>query len=233
MKNWIVIILTGLVLISCACKKKESYPEIVNMVPLVPVSISPVQKTYPLNDTLWLNIDFVDSLTDLNSGRKYRFPDFEFKNAVSFLRLVNKDQPWAGAPGEPGSFTFVNQVGGITDIGGFAGTLRFIHENDHYKAKVGIVLRSKGVFLMNLFTRNIAAVKEQQTSLLDFIKLEDAPDGRKRFPNLEWILYIINDGNTNFDLLKEYSLTDAEQNVQLAQINKIYEEKGTFTFIVE
>lgn len=225
-RRFFFLLLTLLAALS-ACEEEE-LPEIVKFTFVAPVSISPGRDTVSRGDTLWVTVDFSDSLYDLRSKRRYRLPqpDITLTTSLGFHRLLGPTQFSAGfAPG----FTVVNKMGELLPGGPTFRRFALLYDGQRYRARIGVIPQVAGVFALSFLSTLDDPFGPERP--LPFLKLSPNPDGRERRANLDNIYYVINDGDTHFGLQQQHSrvvslVPNATQDAIL------YEQKGTFTFVV-
>lgn len=175
------------------------------------------------NDTLWITAEFNDSILDFNSNKRIKIPDFDFLSTIGFFKLIGKQIFFADQPGAVESFRFVNTIGSIANLRDTFADFKFAYTNGSYSCRIGVMPKSTGVFSINF-------LRPPELDLSNTLKLPDTPEGRKVLPLYRNIYYVINEGQTNFELYKKHCEASSERLVTTDNI--YYEQKGTFTFRV-
>jgi hypothetical protein len=190
----------------------------------IPLSITPIKDTIQAGDILTLQADFSDSVKEVHSGKFYKLKRFDFKTSITFKKLRDTSLDLSLQPGNAGGYKVTPAIGIIAELGGTYGIVIFDTSNNRYRLKVQLIPTQKGISSISFFSRYVG-----RTTELHFIDLGTNADGSKRVANLRNIWYIINNGNTNFNLYK--------QNSKLGNLSNIdeynYEVEATYTFVVK
>ncbi len=190
----------------------------------VPLSITPIKDTINAGDTLTLQADFSDLIKEVHSGNLYELKGFDFRTRIGFFKIGDTSLTLAYQPGNAGTYKIIPQTGAITDLSQTFGGVMFDSSNNRYKLKVQLIPTQRGVSSISFFSRYVGGATE-----LNFIQLGSTAAGGRKIANLRNIWYIINNGNTNFDLYKK--------NSKLGNLNLIdernYAMEATFTFVVK
>jgi hypothetical protein len=217
---------------SCGCKKEEVPPEYLRIIFEIPLTITPIKDSVQVGDTLWLEASFPDSIRDHNSGKYYKVPpSFDFRTAVGFLKLVLPDKTINRQPGFASGFNIINKTGGIENVGSTFGGVKFAHDSNRYYLRIGIISNQKGVGSISFHTRWLTGRVYGGDPDLSFLDLGQTPSGGKRIPVLDNIYYIINEGETNFHLFQRHCV--AASLTYPIESNVFFEQKGTYTFVIE
>lgn len=225
--------LLGLGLLSSLtqCGKKESYPTIVPIGFMLPVSIMPINSTMHLGDTLWLKADFSDSLLDRNSGRRFRVrpQDAAFNYAMLYKRLTGIGQQPVGIAS---TFRLVEKVGKASINGTSTGSFEPVYDGNYYHARIGLIPTQTGVTAISMLitpTGGASAIG----NAIPFITLPPDSKGQSQKAVFDESFFVINDGKaTNFDLYSQNTRAfSLEPGTQITQI--IYEKESTFTVEVK
>ena len=192
----------------------------------VPLSITPIKDTIDLGDSLLLEANFPDSLLDIKSGKFFKLPNFDFKIRIAILKLGNINLSLAQQPGASSSFHFINETGAVDDLSETFGGLKFEYINGIYKAKVLVIPKQIGVFALTFFSRLSGHNNE-----LDFIDLGRTESGGRKIANLTNVYFLVNDSQTNYELLKQNSKLGSIVSPNTENIRD--EKNGTYTFAVK
>jgi hypothetical protein len=212
------------------CKDNKD-PEFVFMTFILPISIEPKVVEWGVGDTLWITGAFPDTLLELHSGNYYRLTDFNFKSKVCMARLVDPGLYLSQQPPAIQDFSFVSITGSFTYPGTLCGDFNFIYDQGKYRYRIGVVPHSLGAYnLYFIWPIDLHGLPEEQIDLRPAINLARTPDGTERIPVYEAFYYVINDGNTNFEIFKNsYRATSLEDP---SDLNVYTEQKGSFAFRV-
>ncbi len=229
MKSGHLIGLAVLVFISAgfkSCGEKEKFPEYVDMIFMIPLTITPIKESYHVGDTLILEANFPDTLKEYYSGRYYKVQNLNFRSVVNTLELVSNSLYLSQVPGNSYKFTVLSEIGSLEIFGPLGGVLQFNYENERYRLKIKIVPKAESITCLS-FTTFIFINRVRIDHIIDLGK---TADGRKRIPILTGIYQIVNDGDNNFNLLQ----LNAKLSMDSVPFHgNIYTEKfGTFTFRV-
>ncbi|RZL41767.1 MAG: hypothetical protein EOP00_24345 [Pedobacter sp.] len=188
---------------------------------VVPVKVYSANDTLSVKDTLWVEMDFSDKVLDYQTNQTYTLENFDFKTAVILRRIEYDTSNTVGQPGAYNKFDFVNKIGAINDwsheeIGW--GILRPVYENNRYRLKAGFIPNDTGVFFIYFF-RDMLSVRSDPIKVLD--------NNCEEY--MSFMRVLVNDGNTNFDLLQRKSkLREVRDEITIWQ-----DSKATYTFYVK
>jgi len=216
----LLLLLLSLSAIRC---EKEAEPVFEEFIFVIPLRITPPDSIVRKGDTLWLTASIADTALEYNSRRYYQFYGYPVFGTNFVLRkLVNKMGFIYDQPGAVDSFEFVQIAGSIPLTSRAFGSLIFANRDNLYELKIAIIPKSSGVFVFTMM--------DPVQFDLSYLKLAPTEDGRKRIPIYRGILFVFNEGKTNFSLLKANSKSASVVNP--TQNNIYYEQKETFTFRV-
>ncbi len=204
---------------AASCEKEET--EFVEVWPRMPISISPAVEAINLGDTLWVDINFPDTVEDYLTKKYYKIVNYEFHTSLMFLRLIGSTVDRGDQPAAAGNFNFYSKIGQVYDIGSLSGKIKFSYSDSRYKFKVGLLAKQKGVFSLIMLPR---VTDHPLTGVVDPIK-----DGKDRSYYITHISYIINNGEFHFDLYQANCLADPEIQKH-PQFNEAF---ATYTFEVK
>lgn len=218
-----VLFLSSLLLFE-NCKKET--PDFVELRFVLPYSIEPNRVEYKIGDTLWLSGNFPDTVYEFLSKNHIKVVNYSFPTYLGFMKLIGKDITLSQQPGASASFEVVNKLGKTTTQFETFNPIEIIYENGHYKCLIGIIPKQVGVFCINFLSPKSDAV--------DFssIDLGINENGVKRKGRYIVFYYIINNGETNVDLLRANNKLASDNPMYATSRNLYYEQKGTFTFKV-
>ncbi len=211
-------------LLQAASCDKEEEKEFVEVLPRMPVNISPPGETIGLGDTLWVNIDLPDTVEDYLTKKYYKAIDYDFFTSLMLLRLIGPTVDRGDQPAAASSFTFHARVGQVYDISSLSGKLKFDYSNSKYKAHVGLVAKQKGVFSLIMLYRG----SENKMSYVNI--LDSKSGGKERLYWVQHINYILNNGDFHFALYEANCLVPPQ-----LKADPIFKEEGfnTYTFEVK
>ncbi len=219
-----LVLLLFISLTASRCEREED-PMYRDFIFVLNFEINPADSLISLGDTLWLTAEFDNKIEDFISKEKFELIDFNFKTLLGFFRLQGKTIGLPLQPGATSSFDLVNKKGSVSNAFETFADFDFDYNSGMYSCEIGIVPKSKGVFCLNFLSPASRDIRLSNT-----ITLPDTPDGRKVIPLYRNIYYVINEGQTNFDLYKKHSVASSE--ILVTTDNIYYEQKGTFTFRV-
>jgi hypothetical protein len=212
------------------CKDAKD-SEFVFMTFILPVWIEPQTAELKLGDTLWLTGSFPDTLLELRSGKYYPLENFDFKSKMCLTRLVDSKLYLSQQPPAIKDFSFVSSIGSFTSPGSQCGNLNFVFSDHKYHYRIGMIPHSTGIYNLNfLWPIDLHGLAEEQIDLREVINIGWAPDGRELVPVYEAFYFVINGGNTNFELFKESYRPASLEDPSV--LNVYSEQKGSFAFRV-
>ena len=217
---------------AAASCSKEPRVEIVRLDFEAPLRLGPVRPAYAVGDTLWLAADFSDSLAELNSPRRHHLPPerFDLQTRIVFNRLTNPSGTLSQQSGAGAAFRAVNQIGQLTDQTNRFGRVAFAHARGRYRARIGLVVLSPGVFGLSFISAALGVGPGQTRADLSFLSLPPAGDGTARLPEFRGLYYILNGGDTNLALLRAHVTLGSDTSPTPS--NLAYEHRGVYTFTV-
>ncbi|MCC3154619.1 hypothetical protein Q3A66_16510 [Hymenobacter sp. BT770] len=219
-----------LLLLLAQCREKEVNPVTVPVGFLPEATIAPSARTLPRGDTLWLDLNFSDSLLDRHNGRRYRVrpQDVALQSYISIQRLTGVGNlPVGIAP----SFRFVERVGRAAAQGTTTASLQPVYDGSRYRARIGLVPTQAGVTA--IVVRLVPTDSRGEGRFLPFIQLPPDAEGREQKAVLGLSFYDINGGKANnFDLFAQHTrafATDPGAGPETI----LYEQHSTFTVEVK
>jgi len=135
-----------LLIVSC---KDKNCPN--NLKYQIPYTAAPIQDTFELGDTIWMEVDFHEKLTDLNGGVENTFHNFDFKLEVQCDRF-DIDPPQGRAVSFMDIFPIVGQVvpRGLPSSEVSYLEVLPIYQDNYYRFKGAVVLKQQGTFVYTL-----------------------------------------------------------------------------------
>lgn len=226
-----LLALFSLIISAFRCDPEEN-PEYVSMIFVLPISITPATEQLVLGDTLWISGSFPDTLQEYYSKKYYKLSDFNFKSKICLDKLINNSLYLSEQPGAVENFDVINEIGNLSNQGSSCGAVNFEYQSKKYHYKIGLVTKSTGVFsIFFLMPVDLHGLPEEQIDLKPVINLGETSDGRKRIPVYEAFFFLVNDGQTNFDLFTQNCRAGSLETPEDFK-NVFAEQKGTFTFRV-
>jgi hypothetical protein len=216
----LVLLIITLTAFRCEHEEPPQYQEFVFLLNL---QINPKDSIIQKNDTLWITAEFNNNIYDFISSKTYELTNFDFLSTIGFFKLIGKQIIFSDQPGAVESFQFINSIGSISNLRDTFADFTFSYSNGFYSCRVGVIPKTKGVFSINF-------LRPRNLDLTSVIKLSNTPEGIKVLPYYRTIYYVINNGQTNFELYKKHCEASSEILVTTDMI--YYEQKGTFTFRV-
>ena len=222
---WSIIGFALLYLFSSCHKPKNEY---VGMAFKLPITITPSKDTINVGDTLNVEASIADSMREELSGNYYKLKNFDFKTRAGFLTFLNNSTSLflSQQPGAVNSFGILNEIGSITPLSETFGAVKFLYENNTFRMKTKFVAKQKGLFAINFSSDYVG-----KNTQLNFIDLGQTASGGKKIAVLNNIWYSVNNGNTDFGILKNYSKLTSETYPTPDNINA--EQQATYTFVVK
>jgi len=141
-----------LITLGTACEPKESPSP--NLIFDIPISVTPEQEIYKVGDTIWIDINFQNVLTDTSGLYSVTFDDYNFNATLNILKLTNKNLNYAYQPGGFSYVQTVDKVGQIDIAGDSAAELIYTYDLGKYTLKSLIIVRHPGVYSMLFSTAN-------------------------------------------------------------------------------
>jgi hypothetical protein len=192
----------------------------------VPLSTTPIKDTINLGDTIILEANFSDSVLDIISGKYFKLTNLDFKTRIAILKVGNTDLSLPEQPGATALFNFINEIGAVTDLSQSFGGLKCEYVNGYYKAKIRVIPIQKGVFTLFFFSQ-----WNGHNSQLDFIDLGRTESGGRKIANMTNVYFLVNDSQTNYELLKQNSKLGSVVSPNTENIRA--ETQSTYTFAVK
>jgi hypothetical protein len=210
-------------LLLLGCEPKELQPEFQFVAFEIPVTISPQADTVARGDTLWLDLNFSDSLLDIRSNQRYRVQpqDLDMTIAFGFKKLMGLAQNPVGAVRTLPAFA---RQGQLRELGGMFRLLTPVYDNQRYRARLGVVPASPGVYALSV-------LRSVDTADGISVPLPDSPDGKPRQGRVEELYYVINNGNVNFHIQREHTRLGSTM-PNPSEGTLYFEQKATFAFVV-
>jgi hypothetical protein len=226
-KNSLILLATLATLIFFEnCGERERFPEMVDMIFVIPLTVSPVKEKFIANDTITLTAAFPDTVKEFFSGKYFKLKDFDFYTRIIMTHLVSPDLYLSQQPGNAFHYDIFSLTGSVVIAGSLGGFVNFKYFEETYWLRVKLVPKKSGLYNFVF----ISGYVSNSTYLDHIINLGFTPDGRKKIPVLRNIYFVVNEGNNNFNLLSRNSRL-ALNNVALPD-NLYGERYGTFTFRV-
>lgn len=213
-----------------SCDQKEPFAQPVEFIFKIPMTLAPIQSSYLIGDTLWLNANFSNKIAELNSGNDYYInpTNFSFNTFIGLKKLTYHDKYFSNQPGAINSFEIVNKTGELKISGPTFGDASYKYQNDKHQLSIGIIARDTGVFSISLLDGWI--VKKNKPDL-SYIDLPNSITGEPQIALFKRIFYYINNGHNNFNLLESNSQLTLFSNPSPDNIN--YEKEATYTFRIK
>lgn len=130
-----------------------------------PVSVFPIKESYHIGDTIWFEMNFSDVFQTLYynnyNGQKFsktiQLKNFDFHRNYLCLRELSDTSVNVAAQINSDfkeSFEPIYETGTIVQEILFGPEYKLIYDDGHYKLKIGMVTKQKGVFLADFFYRH-------------------------------------------------------------------------------
>ena len=153
-------------------------------------------------DTLWLDIDFSDSLLEFHSGRRYKVKGLDFKLAISILNFLYPEKFIGEQRSATADFDFVQKKGEVTFIGETYSDLLFEYSQDRYRFKLGLIPNRPGIYFFNFVTPGYHEYPKREILNDYVIGLEESESGVRRVAVYDDFLITVNEGRNNRNLAK-------------------------------
>lgn len=228
-----VLVSLSLLLLLTGCPE-EIYPVRVPIGFLIDATIKPSSHTIQRGDTLWLEVNFSDSLMDRHSGKHYRVrpQDLRLSSIIGFEQLQGVGQlPVGIAP----TFRLVEKVGTAQIQGTVTGNFKPVYDGRSYRARIGLIPTKACVTTIALLPllRNAHTDEEAMNDFLPFIQLPRNAEGQEQRAVLDYSYFVVNEGKANnYDLFSQHAKTFALA-PEASPETVIYETKSRFTVEVK
>lgn len=174
-----------------SCEREEE-KEFVEIRLEIPITITPPQATLRLGDTLWIQTDFPDTLSDYISKKYLKVPDFSFHTRILFTKLISKSLFDTEQPAAAGAFDFYFVEGSITELGNLGGTLNFARKHNGYKLKIGLIPKFQGIYAIRFLYGH-------PVNYTTVVSVHDTVN-KNRVYVMYFMNYILNEGNFHYEL---------------------------------
>jgi len=223
MRGSIILLFLLFVVLSCNCKKDRiKHYEDVFFQFNMPFRVDPGVEAIHVGDTLTISATISDSLMDLFSNKRYYLPDFLIPVLWGIKEPGDTSKNISFQPKANDKFEFFFETGyGNVSSNEFA-NLFPQYKGGKYLYKCKIIPKKDGVFSLWLQDKIIDRYLPQSFA--------PEPPGWQRVPMVRFNRYIINEGETHFNLYKE--------RVKVLTLNGGYgtgillEKDFTYTFVV-
>ena len=140
MKKFRIILLAAVACMASFCHKEPPLVPSVSMQFILPMTVHPVQPTYHIGDTIWLEASFSDSICERTTDKKYRFVDFDFASSIFINKLTGRasGQPRGSMPFAGNQFDYYPTVGNIYKLNSGI-DFEWIYLNNSYHCRIGII----------------------------------------------------------------------------------------------
>lgn len=219
-----LLIAFAILFLSAKCDEDKPFAsQLITFV--LPIIIQPNDDEVNLGDTLWIEANISDTLTEFNTNEKFKLSNFDFgQTSIGIRKLVDVNAGLSDQLSATSNFDLIVEKGEIV----FPGEtfidfkFHFIPILEKYLLKIGIVPKNAGVFCINFlspFNLNYEGV----------IDLGKHSNGAQIIPVYQDLVFPINSGNNNFELFKQNCLDQSEGYEENYRTNYRY---VTFTFKV-
>lgn len=182
-----------LLFLAGSCEREEQR-EFVEIRLEIPITITPPQATLQLGDTLWIQTDFPDTVSDYISKKYLKVPDFSFYTRILFTKLISKSLYETEQPAAASAFDFYFVEGSITEIGALGGTLNFVRRGNSYGIKIGLIPKHLGIYgIRLLYSHPNPSINTTVVPVLDTVN-------KNRVYMMYFMNYLLNDGNFHYEL---------------------------------
>jgi hypothetical protein len=209
------LLLIPLAISSTRCKDKPK-DEQVDVRLVISMTVTPVRDTFNVNDTLLFEISTPDNILELTTNKYYKIENLNLNSFVTINKLVDNSATLFNQPGGVAKFSYINITGGFSNYSTFNANLNFVYANNRYTSKCKIVCKEAGRYSIK------AATDYVRNGIRLNIDIGNTPSGGKKIPYLIDIRYPINNGNNNYNILKDNILTDEERGGTDEQKNYVF-----------
>jgi len=217
-KAWLLWAAMPFLLSAFRCGDDEQV-EYVEMAFILPFSMGPspgklINGTdMKKGDTLWLDIDFSDSLLEFHSGRRYKVKGLDFKFAIAIFNLLYPEKFIVEQRSATADFDFVQKKGEVTFIGETFSDLLFEYSQDRYRFNLGLIPKRTGIYFFTFVPGDYYYYSDYPNR--DFLNnyvigLEESESGVRRVAAYDAFLVTVNEGSNNRNLAKAYNNQFAE-----------------------
>jgi len=192
---------------------------------VLPITIQPDGSEIFVGDTLWIEADISDSLTEFNTNKKYSLPNFDFgQTSIGIRKLVNSSIGLSDQVSAASNFELIEEIGEVVFPGETFIDFKFKYEilDKKYSLRIGIIPKTQGIFCINFLSPS-------QLNYDGIIDLGKHRNGTTIIPVYEDLVFPINNGENNFELFKQNCLDQSEGPAENYRTNYRF---VTFTFKV-
>ena len=130
------------------CKEQNCPPSLLY---LLPYTISPVQDTFQLGDTIWIEMNFGDVLTDSNGNIQNTFSDYDFRLELVCGRFdIDPPQSTAVSFFDTQDFIGTSEPVGLPQSGVSYYKMFPKYQERFYRLKTALILKETGSFLLSV-----------------------------------------------------------------------------------
>ena len=194
----------------------------------MPVTISPINDSINIGDTLWFEINVSSMLKDRESNTVIDVKDqmlaWDQNMMIFFREIVDSLGNIAEQEDAVSKFDFIYDKGSLVNYtGNLAKGLKFSYENGQYSIKTGIIPKDSGIyFLTFLFDNKSTDVHDSEFD----VKLVDTEECKEI---LHQIYYKVNEQNDgSYDTNPEIVNENTENGLHIGEETRI-----AYSFIVE
>ena len=217
----LLIVFASSVFAAGSCEKYHP-KDIRQVLPLMPVSITPLKDTFNVNDTLLFEIDIPETLKDSLSGQLVTCKNFNFSSTLRLRKLTDSTNSIRDQPGNGSDYEII--AASVGTIQSPPSTIfadwNMQYQNMRYKVKAKLILKNTGI--MTISPLYLSPNQTQSATM------GTNPDGETVYASFSQIKYFINNGLTNFYIYKQHCKEVPFPN----DSDNWVENTGTFTFVV-
>lgn len=221
MKQLLLLLLAS-VLLAGSCTKYHP-KDIRQVLPVMPVSITPTKDTFNVNDTLTFEIDIPETLRDSLSGQLITCKNFNFASALRFRKLIDPNKSIGEQQPNGADYQIIST--GIGTIQSPPSTtfanFNLQYQSNRYRIKATLIVKNRGVMTISPFYLGSEPGGSSST-------MGTNGNGETIYASFDQIKYFINNGQTNFHIYKQHCREVAFSN----DADNWIENTGTFTFVV-
>lgn len=211
------------------CERPD--PVVLPLLLVAPATLTPTAATVRVGDTLWVETNYSDSLLDLNSNRRYRIrpQDMVLGTAFAATFLHGNGQLDTGAAS---TLQVVPRTGKAWGGGSFTGRFEPGYDGHFYHAKFGLAPTQQGILAISLMLVLPGGVQAYGT-FLPFLEFPPDAQGREQKAVIDFMYFIMNEGQANNYDLYCRNVTVNPQTANLPSKSLIHPQQSTFTVEVK
>ena len=191
--------LLGFILQSFSCSKDPVFT-VRNIRLEIPVTIKPVKETYQIGESIDFEIAITDSIKDYVTGEKLKVKDLIFNTELLLRKIDDPNKYFSEHTSAVDQFEFKNEIGGFINPKGASIELKMQYENNTYTVASKLIPKAKGIYAFDLLYFP-PPFDSETGSVIKSVDLGNDNNGNKIIVTMDFIHYLFNDGDTNYETL--------------------------------